>query len=288
MTAEVGKGTRRAGVVGSPIEHSLSPLLHEAAYRALGLRQWSYHRDEVAAGALAAYVRDLPDSWVGLSVTMPGKEEALALATQTTERAELTGAANTLVRQAGGWWADNTDVDGVTRALAEAGCGHVDTAWVVGSGATARSVLVALGAMGVSQVCLQVRSHARGATLALVDSLGMGVDVRGYDQGWPRLEQFDVAVSTVPAQGALPSDQAHAGAPGSSCRLGRDLWAMDVVYQADGPWARRLRAAGAVTVPGAEMLLHQAAQQVQAMTGHPAPVEAMRRALAAGRADLHS
>jgi shikimate dehydrogenase len=281
-------------VVGSPIEHSLSPLLHRAAYRALGLRQWTYHRDEVAAGALAGYVSRLPESWVGLSVTMPGKEEALALADRRSERAEMTGAANTLVRREDGWWADNTDVDGVVGAFADAGCEHAEAAWVIGSGATARSALVALRAMGVRTVCLQVRSTPRRATVALAESLHMRVDIRRYDQGWPQVETFDVALSTVPAQGELPAEQPLTTASRTRSSPGvtgghsqSHLWTMDVAYQVEREWSRRLAGAGAVVVPGVEMLLHQAAPQVEAMTGLPAPLDAMRRALATGRADLH-
>jgi shikimate dehydrogenase len=218
----------------------------------------------------------LPFSWVGLSVTMPGKEEALALAEQVTERAELTGAANTLVRSPRGWWADNTDVDGITRALAAAGCRQAESAWVVGSGATARSVLVAVHGLGVRHVILHVRSTARSATLALAETLGITVAVRRYEQGWPRWGDFEVAVSTAPAGGA-PSPP-----PGRRVvtREGPGVWAVDVAYQQQGEWARGLSARGAVVVPGSEMLLYQAAQQVQAMTGQVAPLEAMRSALA--------
>jgi len=268
-------------VVGSPIEHSLSPALHLAAYRALGLRQWSYHRNEVPAGGLESFVAGLPDSWVGLSVTMPGKEEALALADEATHRATLAGAANTLIRRTDGWWADNTDVDGILSALTEAGCQHTETAWVLGSGATCRSVLVALHELGLRRVTLQVRSTARRATLVLADSLGIETVVRDYDEGGPGWDCFDVAVSTVPAHASLPMPPRRLWAHGVSAPT--PVWAMDVTYQVDSDWAVRLGAAGATRVSGAQMLLHQAARQVQLMTGQEAPLAAMRTALAAGR-----
>jgi len=281
MLAEREAPQRQAGVVGSPIEHSLSPLLHRAAYRALGLHQWSYHRDEVPAGGLEAFVSRLPPSWVGLSVTMPGKEEALALGDPATERAMLTGAANTLVRGQRGWSADNTDVDGIVGSLAEKGCHRADSAWVIGSGATARSVLVALHGLGLSRVILQVQSTARAATLALAETLRIAVVVRTYDQGPPAWPDFDVAVSTVPAGGWPPPMPVNPGsAVGGHPAAGATV--MDVVYQVDSPWARHLVAAGAVMVGGTDMLLYQAARQVELMTGHAAPLESMRTALASG------
>ncbi|MGB3762594.1 MAG: hypothetical protein WA966_05165 [Ornithinimicrobium sp.] len=123
MTADGGP-PRLAGVIGSPIEHSLSPVLHRAAYQALGLTDWGYRRTEVESGHLRAHLAGLDGSWVGVSVTMPGKEEALQESSEASGRALRTGAANTLVRRSGGWWADNTDIDGITRAFRERGCGR--------------------------------------------------------------------------------------------------------------------------------------------------------------------
>ena len=104
-------------VLGSPIAHSRSPQLHLAAYRALGLADWTYERIECTADELPSLVGGFGPEWVGLSVTMPGKFAALQFADERTARAELVGSANTLVRTASGWRADNTDVDGVTGAL---------------------------------------------------------------------------------------------------------------------------------------------------------------------------
>ncbi|UJH70988.1 hypothetical protein [Ornithinimicrobium sp. INDO-MA30-4] len=117
MTADLAE--HAAGVVGSPIAHSLSPVLHRAAYQALGLDGWTYSRTEVVAGDLSRHVADLPAHQVGLSVTMPGKPEAVALASEVSQVARQTGAANTLIATANGWFAENTDVVGVQRALAE-------------------------------------------------------------------------------------------------------------------------------------------------------------------------
>lgn len=259
-----------AAVVGSPIEHSLSPVLHEAAYAALGLTGWSYHRHEVRAGGLAAYVAGLTPDWVGLSVTMPGKEEALELADEAGPDALLVGAANTLIRVPGGWRAENTDIAGMEAALRESDVGAAQDADVIGSGATARSVLVALVRLGVQRVRFVVRDHARPGTVELAARLGLEVDAVRYD-GWPA-ELADLVVSTVPG-GATPAVDE------TPVRTGGLVF--DVTY---APWPTPLaEAAGRHTphvVGGGLLLLHQAAAQVELMTGREAPVEQMREALA--------
>ena len=116
---------RKAAVLGSPIAHSKSPLLHLAAYAALGLSDWTYERIECTGEQLPALVDSLGPEWIGLSVTMPGKIAALEYATERTPRAVTIGSANTLVRRADGWFADCTDIDGVTGALGAGGMGEV-------------------------------------------------------------------------------------------------------------------------------------------------------------------
>ena len=133
---------------GSPIAHSKSPQLHLAAYRALGLDDWTYERIECTADAIARVVGGFGPEWVGVSVTMPGKFAALRFADERTERAELVGSANTLVRTNAGWLADNTDVDGVTGAL---GDGRAATSSCSGSGGTARAAVVAARQLGVQR-----------------------------------------------------------------------------------------------------------------------------------------
>ena len=271
--------TRRAGVVGSPIRHSLSPVLHRAAYEALGLTGWTYDAVEVPAGELSTFVAGLEEDWVGLSVTMPGKEEALALAGTASHAARLTGAANTLVRDGDGWSADNTDVGGLAAALVEAGAERPRRATVLGGGATARSALVALQRLGVEEVALLVRDRPRPLTSQLLGRLDLTVQVRRLaDQPLVlSTEEHDVVVGTLPATAAAPT-----------VRLGpRDARTrpvvLDVVY---APWPSPLAVAvtalgpeAPTVVPGTAMLLHQAADQVRLMTGQDGPVDAMRDAL---------
>ena len=271
-------GARRAAVVGAPVGHSRSPQLHLAAYAALGLDGWRYDRLECDEAGFAGLVRGLGPEWVGLSVTMPDKLVALELATTSTERARAVGAANTLVRggperQATGWHADCTDVDGVRGALAELGV--VDLAGaravVVGAGGTARAVLVALASLGVAAVDLAVRSAGRAAgAVACAAAAGLPVHVVGLDELARVCAGAAVAVSTVPAAGSSAVAQAVARCP----RV------LDVLYD---PWptpvAQAVGAAGGQVVGGLTVLLHQAYGQVELFTGRPAPRAAMQVAL---------
>jgi shikimate dehydrogenase len=286
--------TRRAAVLGSPVGHSLSPALHRAAYQALGLSGWRYDAHEVRQSALRGFVAALGPAWVGLSLTMPLKEAAFEVADEVSDLAREVGAINTLVRRAdGGWSGDNTDVYGVSQALREAGCTHVASSMVLGSGATARSVVGALVAMGCQKLTFVVRTAARPETLDQARRAGLEVDVLGLGEVSgashishmaQRLSEAPVVVSTLPAN-ALASNALMGRIFPEDSRLQGHLL-LDVVY-ADWPTplARKFQDAGASVVSGFEMLLHQAAAQVHLMTGRRPPVEQMR---AAGQAAMES
>lgn len=279
---------RRAGVVGSPVAHSLSPVLHRAAYAALGLDGWTYDRVEVRAGALAGHVRGLGPEWVGLSVTMPGKEEALALATRASADAHLSGAANTLVRRGAGWYAENTDIPGlataVQREVRATGAGPVRQAVVLGGGATARSAVLALGRVGAREITLLVRDRLRPETAAMLERLDGLPDAPRVRAGrWADGIPLDrrvaqAVVSTLPAGAPAPDlhlPEGEAAAPAL----------VDVAYE---PWPSALagavlgRTGGRVTVVrGTSMLLHQAVRQVALMTGLAPPEGPMAAALEA-------
>lgn len=271
-----------AAVLGQPVAHSLSPVLHAAGYRALGLAEWRYTAHEVGADRLAAWVGGRDESWRGLSLTMPLKEVAFDVAATVTDTARVTGAVNTLVRRDDlGWDAHNTDVHGIEAALAEVP--HDGRATVLGGGATARSALLALAGLGVRSVRLAVRSDARPETLGVGVQAGLGVEVVSLPQ-WGR-DPGRLVVSTLPPAGAGAAAGAlepAAGAAGPGSLRGTTL--LDVVY-ADWPTplARAATAAGAVVVSGLEMLVHQAAEQFRLFTGEEPLVEAM---LAAGRQAL--
>jgi shikimate dehydrogenase len=253
----------RAAVLGSPIGHSLSPLLHRAAYAALGL-DWTYDAVEVVPDGLAGFLDGLGPEWAGLSLTMPLKAAVLPLLDDVTPLARDVAAANTVVLRDGRRSGHNTDVHGIVAALAEAGVTSVARAVVLGGGATARSALAALAALGETAPTLVVRSEPVD-TLAAAERLGVRPTVVGFSPDV--LVGCDVLVSTLPSGAADVWAPHVAGVP----------VLLDVVYE---PWPTPLAAAcPGVVVGGGQMLLHQAAAQVELMTGRPAPLEQMRRAL---------
>lgn len=256
---------RRAAVLGSPISHSRSPDLHLAAYRALGLTDWTYDRIECTEDQLPSLVAGLGPEWVGLSVTMPDKFAALRFAAECTARAELVGSANTLVRIPGGWRADNTDVDGVVGALES--LPGPRTA-VLGSGGTAPAAVVGLAALGAREIAVVARNPDRAAPL-LALSASLGVDLRWIALGTP--VRADAVVNTLPAAVAAE----HAPTVADAGVL------LDAIYD---PWptplATAVAAAGGRVISGLQMLLNQAFAQVEQFTGLPAPKEVMRQALA--------
>lgn len=255
----------RAAVLGSPIEHSLSPVLHRAAYAALGL-DWTYDAIECGEDDLAEL---LGQTWVGLSLTMPLKRAVLPLLDDVSELAAAVGGANTVVFKDGRRLGFNTDVHGMVAALGEAGVRTPDSAVVLGAGATACSALAALRELGLPKAVVVARDPGRaGEAVAAAGRLGVGVTVRGFADPFPGT---DLVISTLPAGAA----DAHAA---TIARAAGAL--LDVVY---APWpteaAEAVSAAGGTTVDGYAMLLHQAARQVAFMTGQDdVPVEAMRTA----------
>ncbi len=261
--------SRRAAVLGSPISHSLSPVLHRAAYAALGLADWSYDRIECAEFGLAPFVAGLKTSWAGLSLTMPLKRVALDVADEVSDLVAAVGAANTLIRTDAGWRAENTDVAGVEQALREVGVSALDSALVLGAGGTAQACLPALAALGCRTPVVLVRDVSRADALRLTaERLGLEVQVRAGLHDGP-LPPASVVISTLPGRAA----------DGLRCVPGTEV-VLDVIYD---PWPTPFAAGAAQdglrVQSGLAMLLHQAAAQVQLMTGLAAPVGAMREAL---------
>ena len=308
--------THRAAVLGMPIEHSLSPVLHTAAYAELGLSGWDYGRYAVDEAGLPGFVAGLGPEWVGLSLTMPLKRVALEVADEVTPDTAAIGAANTLVRRARrgarpgadhparrrrpgehrrerqrprsgagreptsvgpGWLATNTDVVGIEQALRAVGVTAVESAVVVGAGGTAQAALAALRGLGETAPTVLVRDPARaGALRDTAERLGVAPRIVGGFPSTP-LPPADVVISTVPA--------------GAADVLADVAWdpatvLLDVIY---APWptapAAAAAAAGCRVAGGLEVLLHQAVGQVELMTGLPGPTEAMAAALAAAAGD---
>ncbi len=285
MSDRVVSTARACAVVGSPIAHSLSPVLHRAAYADLGLDGWTYERIDVPAGTLSAVAAGLAADGLeglpcgGLSVTMPGKKEALALAVRRTDAAVAIGAANTLVPifsgdSVVGWTAYNTDVDGVIGALGEVGLGLAEDlrVLIVGAGGTAAAAIAALTRLRPGEVAVVARSRDRAEPVVTAGAgLGIAVTVRDWSDAAALIGAADVVISTVP-QGAADH---LAQAP---WRSGTVL--LDAVYAGGDTALMSAAAAAGVRVAGGRlMLLHQAVEQVRLMTGREPDLEVMRAAL---------
>ncbi len=263
--------SRTAAVLGSPIGHSLSPTLHRAAYQALGLTDWTYGARECDEQGLAPLLAAAGPEVAGYSCTMPLKRAVLAVAASVSERAGAIGAGNTLLPDAGGWRAENTDWIGIRDALAarEVTVAGKDIV-LLGAGGTAQAALAAL--VEAARVTALVRDPARtGELLASAERLGVRVEIAPLSQA-QSLTGAELVISTLPA-GAADGLDRH-WRPGQAV--------LDVVYHR---WPTVLAATagrnGATVISGASMLLFQAAAQVELMTGRTAPVEAMRAALLA-------
>ena len=260
----------RCAVLGSPIKHSLSPALHRAAYAELGL-SWSYEAIEVAEGGLAGFLESLGPGWRGLSLTMPLKREAMAIADSLDPWARLSGVANTLLLGDSRRLAFNTDIPGAKAALAERGVDQVRSAVVLGSGATAASVLLAVADLGCRRATLVVRDPSRaGETLAAVRNHPRAPEVAVTTFAQAPREHTDLLVSTIPAAAQTEDVLAlTTGAPN----------VFEVVYD---PWptplAQSVQETARTLVNGLDLLAHQAVLQIQLMTGQDVPVDLVRRA----------
>lgn len=265
----------RAAVLGKPVSHSLSPVLHNAGYAAAGLTGWSYTAIECAEADLPEFVAGLGAEWAGLSLTMPLKEVALTVATAVSPTAAAVGAANTLVHQPdGAWHADNTDVPGMVAALREAGIAEVSRVAVLGAGGTARAAVAAAALLGADGVTVYARRAEAIDELRPV-AAAVGVPLAGA--AWTAAEECaaaDVVISTVP--------QGVADTLAVPWRPKTVLF--DALYH---PWptplAESAQRSGCRIVSGLDLLLNQAIGQFEQFTGVAAPVEAMRGALREAR-----
>jgi shikimate dehydrogenase len=265
------QAVRRAAVLGSPVAHSLSPVLHRAAYDQLGLHDWTYERYEVDEAGLASFLGGTDERWAGLSLTMPLKRAVIPLLDEISPTAESVEAANTVVFRGRRLIGDNTDIPGMVAALRERGIARVEHAAVLGAGATASSALAALARICTGEVVAYVRSEARAAEMR---QWGERLDVEVRTADWAdaaRALHAPLVIATTPAG---TTDALSSAVPERPATL------FDVLYD---PWptelAARWSAYGGAVVSGLDLLVHQAVLQVEQMTGRrPAPVEAMRKA----------
>ena len=270
---------RLFGVVGNPVSHSLSPRLHNAAYRALG----------IPALYLPFHAESFGDFWLevvesevleqinmplrGLSVTTPHKEAALCVAAAVSPRAELVGAANTLIWNDGAWAGETTDPDGVVLPLRERGIDPAGLrAAVVGTGGAGRAAAEGLMAAG-ARVTLVNRSTERGERAAALLNLPF-ITLNGFDP-----TEFDLLVNATSLGRGTAGDQPEAlPFPVDGLRAGAAV--VDLVYrETPTPLVQAARERGLPAVDGREVLLGQARGQFRMMTGREMPLDVARRIL---------
>jgi shikimate dehydrogenase len=266
----ISGATRVAAVIGDPVRHSLSPILHNTAYRELGL-DWSYVAFEVPDGQTAAALQGARAlGLVGLSVTMPHKTAAAAACDELTDDAAALRSVNTVMIEDAKLLGASTDGPGFLRSLADAGCDPTGArVLVVGAGGAARAVALALGRAAAH---LQVAAR-RPAAAAETAELAGGEAVAWDDRAAAAIDAGIVVNATPVGMGDDPAvvvavDALHPG------QVVADL----VYHPLETPLLREARARGATTVDGLGMLVHQAALQVERWSGQAAPVPAMRRA----------
>lgn len=267
-----------AAVIGSPVAHSLSPVLHLAAYRDLGL-EIDYRRIEVKKGEVESFLGSWPENLLGLSVTMPLKQVIIPLLSQVDGLAKAVGAANTVVPFPGGITAGfNTDVYGIVTAIKEVKGRDWSPlrAVIVGSGATASSALAALVELGAGQINLLAR-RVTGAGNAVQAATRLGIDP-GYiplaasDKARETIENADLIISTVPREVLDDFYETICFNAGQTV--------LDIVYD---PWpsllVQKVTAVGGSVISGKLMLLHQAVMQVKLFTSRTPNLKVMREAL---------
>src|SRR3954471_10394717 len=261
---------RRCAVVGSPIAHSLSPALHRAAYAELGL-DWTYDAVLVDSAGLEQLIDGLDESWRGLSLTMPLKRTVVPLLDVQDDWVRLSGVANTLVLDPGSRHGFNTDIPGAIAAMDERLPAPARSAVVLGGGATATSVLLALTESGCTSATVLVRDPARAEeTIAVVSShprapqlsVGTIADATTIDA--------DLLVTTIPGQAQTPALIARCSEVPAVFEVVYDPWPT--------PLARRVLDDGRLLVAGLDLLAHQAVGQVLRMTGRAVSVDLLRRA----------
>lgn len=269
---DVGPRTALFGVVGTPIAHSLSPVMQNAAFEAAGvdavyLPLEASDFDDFERVARALDVR-------GASVTIPFKRDALTAAARADDRARAVGAANTLRRTVPGWEATNTDVDGflaplIRHAAAEDWAIEDSRVSVLGAGGAARAVVYGLRTAGAA-----VRVHARKPAQAEALAADLGVSAAPWP---PEPGSWDLLVNCTPLGGV--GHESVSPLPGGPFR-GRLVY--DLVYTpAETRLLEEARQAGCATLGGLPMLVAQAERQFAWWLGRPAPAGVMAAAVEA-------
>lgn len=248
----------KLAVLGSPIAHSKSPLLHRAAYEVLGV-PWSYEAIDVTSANLGTFVSSRREEWRGLSLTMPLKREIVPMLDSLDETAALTGAVNTVLFGEDALTGFNTDVAGLMQPLQDAGTSQPTHVLILGAGATAGSALTAAVRLGASSITIAARDVQKAQTMrGLAQAQGAWIEISSLED----ISDIDadVVINTVPGGAAA---ELH-----FTARQRRASVLFDVIYD---PWpsvlASRWSENGGRVIPGIEMLLAQALRQVRLFFG---------------------
>ena len=254
----------RAAVLGSPINHSLSPLLHNRAYELLGVNG-TYDAIEVGTGELAKFLADKDSGWTGFSLTMPLKEEVLAIADVVDPLAQRIASANTLFRNNNAWHATSTDISGFGFALDSRGFTAAKSATILGAGATARAVVGSLDGR-IEEISIISRNTGREEAIRKCATKS-SLNFLPWEYTTP-MGNSDLVVNTTPLYGAdLFADY-----------LPRKISTLffEVLYR---PWPTvllsRWRENGGETMDGIDLLVHQAIEQIALFSGKSVDRESM-------------
>lgn len=271
--------TQLCAVIGNPVEHSLSPAMHNAAFEALDLNYvYLAFRVEDVANCIAG-MRALP-SFRGMSVTIPHKLTVMQYLDEIDPVARTIGCVNTITRQNGMLIGSNTDGPGTLRAFQEAGVSLQNKRVLfLGAGGAVRAVAFTFAEQGrVGHITILGRTISKVEKLVQDIRKQTGIPIYSGDllTDLPKaMAEHEVIVHGTPV-GMYPHCEESCVPPGLFCA---DHVVFDMVYR---PLMTRLiqeaRAAGCKTILGIEMLLYQAALQFEKWTGHPAPIAAMREA----------
>jgi shikimate dehydrogenase len=268
----ISASTRVAAIIGDPVRHSLSPILHNAAFQELGL-DWVYVAFEVPKGGAAAALAAMRTlRLAGLSVTMPHKTAAVDACDEVSAAAAQLQSVNTVTPIAGGRLrGDSTDGEGFLRSVTTELDVNGASVVILGAGGAARAVAYALHHAG-AQVQISARREERAATA--VERVGGGAVV-AWDQRNDAAHAADLVVNATPI--GMPDND---GNPLLPIALRADQVVADLVYHPiDTELLHEARSRGARTVDGLQMLVHQAALQFEQWTGQPAPVDTMHLAV---------
>lgn len=279
--------TRRFAVIGDPIAHSRSPVMHEAAFRALGIDA-TYERVRVRPGELATFIaRAEAEGYQGLNVTLPHKSAVIALLSEITPSAARIGAVNTITVRGGALHGDNTDGEGLVRSLEDGGFEARGTRVVVlGAGGAARAAVVGLSEAGAAEVLVAARRSSAASKLAeaLAAHAPAPISGHGFDDLPGLFAGADLLIQATSA--TLQSSDSSSDVAISFAEslpwdaLPSSATVTDLVYQPlETTVLQAARARGHRAIDGLGMLVHQGALAFEAWLGVAAPVSAMRSAL---------